>query len=135
LCGDISAGQINLPRASADVLLMIEVLQYMPFAVALTTAWELTAPGGRIVAVVPNADCPIVAGTKQRFDGRYAPPTIDDVRRVLSGLSAVELWSFRGLTFGNDQRIAPYLVTPWTQTAEWEGQPNRIQLVAIKAKH
>jgi hypothetical protein len=114
---------------------MIEVLQYMPFARALAFAWELIAPGGRIVGVVPNADCPIVAETKRRFEGRYTPPTIDDVRRVLSGLIAIDTWSYRGLIFGDDQRIAPYAVAPWTQTTQWERQPNRIQFVAIKEQY
>ena len=113
---------------------MIEVLQYMPFATTLGLMWELIAPGGRVVVIVPNADCPIVAGTKQHFSGRYVAPTMDDVCKVLPTLRAVETWGCRGLMFGDDQTIAPYLVTPWTQAAHWERPPNRLQLVATKRK-
>jgi trans-aconitate methyltransferase len=132
LQGDISTGELDLPRESADVLLLIEVLQYMPFVPTLVAAWNLVAPGGRMVAVVPNADCPIVTRTRQRFDQRYGPPTIDDVRRGLATLPGVHSWSYRGLEFAEDQQIAPYKLTAWTQTATWSPPPNRIQFAALK---
>jgi hypothetical protein len=113
-------------------VLLVEVLQYMPLAQTLRTAWELLAPGGRLVAVVPNADCPLVASTRQRFDSRYAPPTFEQLRREVCALEGVEQWACRGLSFAEDQRIAPYETTPWTQTPFWPRQSNRLQLAAIK---
>ena len=133
LCGDLSAGELGLEPGSCEILLMVEVLQYMPFAATLARAWDLLAPGGRIVAVVPNASCPIVASTRERFGGRYAPPTLQDARTVLPALRDVQTWSYRGLTFAADQRIAPYEVTAWTQAEPAGPVPNRIQLTALKA--
>jgi len=132
LTGDLSHDELGLPHASIDLVLLVEVLQYMPLAQTLRTAWKLLAPGGRLVAVVPNADCPIVASTRQRFDSRYAPPTFEQLRLEVCGLEGVEQWACRGLSFAEDQRIAPYEATLWTQTPSWPRQPNRLQLAAIK---
>jgi hypothetical protein len=90
------------------------------------------APGGRLVAVVPNADCSIVAGTRQRFDARYAPPTFEQLSREVGSLPGVAQWACRGLSFADDQRIAPYETTPWTRAPSWTRQPNRLQLAAVK---
>jgi 2-polyprenyl-3-methyl-5-hydroxy-6-metoxy-1,4-benzoquinol methylase len=132
LAGDLSREELGLPHASIDLLLLVEVLQYMPLAQTLRTAWKLLAPGGRIVAVVPNADCPIVAGTRARFDSRYAPPSFEQLRLEIAELSGVEQWACRGLEFAKDQRIAPYETTGWTQEPSWTRQPNRFQLAIVK---
>jgi 2-polyprenyl-3-methyl-5-hydroxy-6-metoxy-1,4-benzoquinol methylase len=132
LTGDLSRDGLGLPHASVDLLLLVEVLQYMPLADTLRTAWQLLAPGGRLVAVVPNAACPIVASTRQRFDSRYAPASFEQLDREMSALEGVEEWAFRGLTFAEDQRIAPYETTPWARAPSWPRQPNRLQLAAIK---
>jgi 2-polyprenyl-3-methyl-5-hydroxy-6-metoxy-1,4-benzoquinol methylase len=132
LCGDLSAHIATLGAGSSDLILMIEVLQYVPLEATLATAWELLAPGGRLVAVVPNAECPIVSSTRKRFDGHYSPPTVAELQRGLSGLPGCEYWAYRGLVFGRDQRIGPYDVTQWTRGESWFSQPNRLQLVALK---
>lgn len=132
LCGDLPTHAAALGAGSADLILFIEVLQYVPFEATLATAWELLAPAGRLVGVVPNAECPIVTSTRQRFAGHYSPPTVADVGRCLAGLANSDYWAYRGLAFGRDQRIAPYDVTPWTQRADWAFAPNRLQLVALK---
>jgi len=132
LTGDLSRDELGLPHASIDLLLLVEVLQYMPLAQTLRTAWKLLAPGGRLVAIVPNADCPIVAGTRERFDSRYAPPSFEQLRLEIGALSGVEHWACRGLEFAKDQRIAPYETTCWTQAPSWTRQPNRFQLALMK---
>jgi SAM-dependent methyltransferase len=134
LRGNLLSGEVAVPRHSADLVFLIEVLQYMPFGLAIETAWDLVAPGGRLVAVVPNAECPIVSRTKERFDARYAPPSADDVRQKLDAFVGVERWACRGLTFGGDQRIAPYDVTAWSEAPSWSQPPNRLQFVVIKAE-
>jgi 2-polyprenyl-3-methyl-5-hydroxy-6-metoxy-1,4-benzoquinol methylase len=133
LHGDLATHAAALGAESADLVFLIEVLQYVPFEATLATAWELLAPGGRLVAVVPNADCPIVSSTRQRFDGQYSPPTVADVRRALAALARCDYWGYRGLAFGQDQRVGPYSVTPWTEHEDWPAPPNRLQLVALKS--
>ena len=64
---------------------VLEVLQYVPLAEALGALWERLLPGGRIVGVVPNADCPIVSRTRARFGANYAPPTLRQIDAVLQG--------------------------------------------------
>jgi 2-polyprenyl-3-methyl-5-hydroxy-6-metoxy-1,4-benzoquinol methylase len=132
LHGDLR-DDLGLRDASLDLLLLIEVLQYVPLAETLTTAWRLLAPGGRLVAVVPNAECTIVAGTRQRFDSRYSPPSFEQLARETGVLQGVERWACRGLSFADDQRIAPYETTAWVQAPSWTRQPNRLQLVATKS--
>jgi hypothetical protein len=52
---------------------------------------------------------------------------------LASGLPEVETWACRGLTFTNDQRIAPYEFSPLTQTAdEWGSPPNRLLWIAVR---
>lgn len=133
LTGDLSRDDLGLPPASIDLVLLVEVLQYVPLPETLRTAWTLLAPGGRLVAVVPNADCAIVAGTRQRFDSRYSPPSFGQLAREIGALQGVERWACRGLSFAEDQRIAPYETTAWAQASDWTRQPNRLQLVAIKS--
>jgi 2-polyprenyl-3-methyl-5-hydroxy-6-metoxy-1,4-benzoquinol methylase len=132
LVGDLSRERLPLAPASVDVLLLVEVLQYMPLGASLAAAWSLLAPGGRLVAVVPNAACPIVAGTRARFDSRYAPPTVEQLAAAIASLDGVEQWACRGLAFAEDQRIAPYRVTPWATSGDWTQPPNRLQLVVSK---
>jgi 2-polyprenyl-3-methyl-5-hydroxy-6-metoxy-1,4-benzoquinol methylase len=134
LTGDLSHDDLGLAPATVDVALLVEVLQYMPLGTALRRAWSLVAPGGRLVAVVPNAKCPIVNGTRQRFDSRYAPPALEQLAHELDALEGLEHWACRGLAFTEDQRIAPYAATPWTRQGLWPQQPNRLQIIAIKVK-
>jgi SAM-dependent methyltransferase len=132
LCGDLTTHASALGTGATDLIMLIEVLQYVPFAATLATAWDLLAPGGRLVGVVPNAECSIVASTRQRFGGQYSPPTATDVGRGLAALPNSDYWGYRGLAFGRDQLIGPYDVTPWTNRADWSFAPNRLQLVALK---
>ena len=71
-------GSLRLPIPSTtglyDIAFLLEVLQYVPLADALGTIWDRLLPGGRLVAVVPNARCPIVSRTRARFGANYAPP-------------------------------------------------------------
>ena len=122
------------PRAagSYDIAFVLEVLQYVPLAEALGALWERLLPGGRIVGVVPNADCPIVSRTRARFGAKYAPPTLHQIDAVLQGCDELEHAAYRGLAFGGDQRLAPYEVSSWRTLPTWESEPNRIQFVAIK---
>jgi hypothetical protein len=99
-------------------------------------AWETLSPGGRVVGVVPNADCPIVQRARSRFSDNYTPPTLAELAGILASLAGVEHWAMRGLRFGADQRIAPYDVSPWTSTLVRDGgaaPPNRLLFLLFTA--
>jgi SAM-dependent methyltransferase len=131
LCGSAVNADLALRVEPYHVAFLLEVLQYLPLAVAIDNVWERLLPGGRIVGVVPNAECEIVSRTRARFDSRYDPPSFAQLQAVLSDHPDLEHAAFRGLFFGANQRLVPYQVSPW-RTSEWDGTPNRIQFVAIK---
>jgi 2-polyprenyl-3-methyl-5-hydroxy-6-metoxy-1,4-benzoquinol methylase len=115
-----------------DAVFAVEVLQLMPFRQTVASMWRLLRPGGRIVASVPNRLCAIVASVVERFEGRYDPPSADDVRATLADLPDLETWAYRGLHFREDQRLFPYSTSTWTQDTTWAIEPNRLVFVAQK---
>jgi 2-polyprenyl-3-methyl-5-hydroxy-6-metoxy-1,4-benzoquinol methylase len=115
-----------------DLVFFIEVLQYVPLESTLRLAWAHLRPGGRLIAVFPNAKCPIVSRTRDRFDANYAPPALEDVLVLLAGVRDCESVQCRGFAFGPDQHVVPYEATPWLTRCNWTTQPNRVQLVARK---
>jgi 2-polyprenyl-3-methyl-5-hydroxy-6-metoxy-1,4-benzoquinol methylase len=132
LCGSLRSADLLEQLGRYDIAFLVEVLQYLPAAEALNALWQRLLPGGRIVGVVPNADCPIVCRTRARFGANYAPLTVAQIDAVLQGWPELECAAYRGLSFVRDQRLAPYAVSPWRTSREWESEPNRVQFVAIK---
>jgi SAM-dependent methyltransferase len=116
-----------------DLVFAVEVLQYMPHTEALRQFWSFVRPGGRLVVIVPNRDCPIVERVVKRFDGRFAPPSIAGLKAALVDLPGLAWWRMRGLFFRADQTVNPYEPAPWTTELSWSAPPNRLQLVAQKA--
>jgi hypothetical protein len=84
------------------------------------------------VAVVPNANCPIVSRTRERFDANYKPRTVAELDAVLRSCSDLEQAAYRGLSFRADQQVVPYDVSAWRTTGDWKAEPNRIQFIALK---
>jgi 2-polyprenyl-3-methyl-5-hydroxy-6-metoxy-1,4-benzoquinol methylase len=117
---------------SADLIFLIEVLQYAPFAETLGRVWDRLRPGGRVVAVVPNAGCALVSRTRSRFEERYVPLGTAEIAAHLAALPQVGYYAYRGMAFAGEQRLAPYEISGWRQTGGWNEEPNRIQFVAIK---
>ena len=132
ICGSLNTSDLSAQLGSCDVVFMLEVLQYLPFPGAVRAIWNCVPPGGRIVAVVPNAKCSIVSRTLARFGNRYAPLTTALIDAELRGWPDLEQVWYRGWSFARDQRNVPYDVSPWQATGEWDAEPNRLQLVAIK---
>jgi SAM-dependent methyltransferase len=64
----IAAVELELSTfgTSFDRIFMVEVLQYLDYSAVLTIIWPLLSPGGRVIAVVPNADNVIVKRTTAR---------------------------------------------------------------------
>ena len=133
ICGSPSAEDLSNELGPCDVAFLLEVLQYLPFPDTLRAVWNRVLPGGRMVAVVPNANCPIVSRTRSRFGDRYTPLTVAQIEAELSSWPDIERAEYRGWFFGHDQRNVPYEVSPWRSSGGWDVEPNRLQLVAIKS--
>jgi SAM-dependent methyltransferase len=114
-----------------DLVTLVEVLQYVPVEATLRAAWQLLEPGGRVLAVVPNRECPIVGRAMARFDGSYLPPTVAELIGIGGQLGGAS-WGIQGMFFGEDQVIAPYRVSPWTQRPDFHEPPNRLVFAAVK---
>jgi SAM-dependent methyltransferase len=133
LCGSPHDPELIEQLGTYAIAFLLEVLQYTKFPDALRAVWRHLEPGGRLIAVAPNPNCPIVSRTRDRFDTLYAPPTLIEIQSEVSGWSDLEHVAYRAMFFGADQRIAPYEVSPWVTSGGWNGmEPNRIQFVATK---
>jgi 2-polyprenyl-3-methyl-5-hydroxy-6-metoxy-1,4-benzoquinol methylase len=116
-----------------DRVYAMEVLQYVPVRQTVEFLYTRLSPGGRIIAMIPNADCPIVQNSFARFEGQYVGASVADLAEVASGLPELETWACRGLSFTADQRIAPYESSRFTQSsADWQSPPNRLLWVALR---
>ena len=132
ICSGVNEDDLSQRLDSCDVAFLLEVLQYLPFPDALRAVWNRIVPGGRIVAVVPNANCSIVSRTRARFGDRYAPLTVAAIATELATWPDLEHVWYRGWSFGRDQQHVPYEISPWRISGGWDGEPNRFQFVAIK---
>ena len=116
-----------------DRIFLLEILQCVPWLDVLQRVWkDHVAPGGRLIAMVPCGDCPIVQRVVERHSGVFSAPTPAQLTEALSGLGMVEYWRMRGLTFASDQAVAPYVISPWERRASWASPPNRMQFVVHK---
>jgi SAM-dependent methyltransferase len=124
---------LDIPRAASyDLVFAVEVLQYLSFQGTLGELWDHMAPGGRLVAVVPNRDCPLVQCPTERYEGQYWPPTVGEISASVLALPELAYWGIRGLQFAADQSIVPYDVTEWMDGPSLTGVPNRFVFVAGK---
>lgn len=118
---------------ACDLVFALEVLQYVPFAETVALLWSKVKPGGRLVGIIPNRECPIVAKPMARFGGRFMAMDAASIGKALGALPGLACWRLRGMSFALDQRIAPYEVSPWTDAGGWPTPPNRFQFVATRA--
>jgi SAM-dependent methyltransferase len=132
--GNISDTPTYAQLGQFDLVFALEVLQFVAIDSCLDLLWRSTRPGGRLIALVPNRDCPIVSKTVQRFSARYASVSPNELKVKLSSLADVDFWACRGFWFRNDQRIAPYDLSAWTVDPTWERPPNRLLFIAQRAK-
>jgi 2-polyprenyl-3-methyl-5-hydroxy-6-metoxy-1,4-benzoquinol methylase len=130
--GDLMQREFMELLPNFDRIFLVEVLQYVDMASAVRVAWRRLRPGGRLICMVPNHACPIVARAIERFGECYraiAPATVASIAESLPGLA---MWAGRGLTFQSDQRLLPYTVSAWTQQLDFAEPPNRLNLVFVK---
>jgi 2-polyprenyl-3-methyl-5-hydroxy-6-metoxy-1,4-benzoquinol methylase len=130
-CGGPSDQVFVESLGTFDRIFLVEVLQYVDWESTLRTLWDSVRPGGRIVAVVPNKDNAIVQNTMARFHGMYLPPSPSELAALVASLPDVDFRAFRGIDFQQDQRLVPYLASPWVTTGELHKPANRLNF-AIK---
>jgi len=104
-----------------DIVAALESLQYVDFNDATNRLLSAVAVGGRLVILIPNADCAIVQRTSERFDGQYVgvsltqlPQRITQILRERDDLKMRD-WqiSYRGISFQSDQSLVPYRSGTW----------------------
>lgn len=133
LVGTLPDAELEARLGTFDLVTALEVLQLVPFRSTLERLWSLVRPGGRVLAIVPNGECPIIKNVVARFQGHYVAPSPIEVRDAVSALAGLEAWQCRGMTFTEDQRIAPYEISPASTSGRFDGTPNRLLFVAKKA--
>lgn len=115
-----------------DVIFLIEMLHYVDWRKCLHLLWKQLNAGGRIVVIVPNKDNAIVQKTIARFEGRYAPPNPAEIAALVAELPDLDCWGYRGMDFQQDQRLVPYVTSPWANTVVKEFSSNRMVVVLQK---
>ena len=115
-----------------DIVFIIELLQLVDWRQALHILWDRVSPGGRIVAIVPNEDNPIVRRTIARFGGAYVAPNPAGLMELVRQLPDVDCWAYRGMDFQQNQRIVPYATSPWMTSIVEGFSSNRLVVVIAK---
>ena len=131
--GDLLQSEFMESLPVFDRIFLVEVLQYVDMARAVRSAWRCLHPGGRLVCMVPNRSCPLVARAMARFEGRYLavePAAIASLAGTLEDLAG---WAGRGLIFQHAQLLLPYEVSAWSTDLVFDEPPNRLNLVFVKA--
>ena len=128
-CGDVTDPGFTGMLPDFDLIFMVEVLQYTDAATVVPSVWRRLKPGGRLIGMVPNRGCPIVARTSERLQRRYRAVGPSELAALADGLGDLDFWGVRGLTFGDDQRIAPYRVSDWSTAVPSAPPPNRLNFI------
>ena len=88
-------------------MLAVEVLQYVPIEDALDALWRYTAPGGRLVAMVPMLTagmCNKRCSLRRPLPGRHrGTPDCCTISTAVQGNLGD-----KGLVFREDKRLWPY---------------------------
>ena len=116
-----------------DLMFCIELLQLVGWQKTLRSLWDRVSSGGRIVVIVPNKNNPIVQKTIARFAGKYVAPNPAELTELVSELPDVDCWAFRGMDFQQDQRIVPYVTSPWVNSSSSDITSNRL-VIAIQKR-
>ena len=123
--GDL--GEWTLPRNAEpfDIVVAAESLQYVEFNDAVNRLLSAVADGGRLIVLIPNADCPIIQRTSERFDQQFTGVSLkqlpDRLIEILEARSEYDrrTWrvDHRGIYFQADQTVVPYRSGPWQSNA------------------
>lgn len=149
---DISTWKQPRTADPYDLIVACETLQYVEFNSAVQRLLQVLADDGRIVILIPNADCPIVRRVSERFDYQYDGISMEQIETRLAGISSEMYVAYRGIYFQEDQTLVPYQSGPWKRISVGHRLPsphfamnggypveqasrvaNRIQVVISKA--
>ncbi len=125
-CGSPSDEAFVRSLGDFDIIILVEILQYVELQSTMRALWGSVRSGGRIVAVVPNRDNSLVQKVMSRFEGTYLPPSSSELEELVASLPEVECWALRGLEFQPDQRLAPYVAYPVDTTRRTPDSANRL---------
>jgi 2-polyprenyl-3-methyl-5-hydroxy-6-metoxy-1,4-benzoquinol methylase len=125
---DVTDAQAVASLPAFDCVVANEVLEHVDFEPVVESLWSRVRPGGRLVATVPNSECPILREGLKRWNPEYlkhiSPTQIQGVADTLHDVQDLQI---RGLTFQEDQHFLPYTVSEWS--GKVQGTPNRIVFV------
>jgi cyclopropane fatty-acyl-phospholipid synthase-like methyltransferase len=115
-----------------DCVVATEVLEHVEFDTGMRSLWAHVRPGGRLVATVPNSDCPILRRGRQRWgDDQYFSEIFPaDIQWAAASLPDVERCVMKSLSFRQDQSFLPYRDSDWSEVVD--GTPNRIIFVLVR---
>lgn len=117
-----------------DRVIAVESFQCAgPPAASLRALWTSVAPGGRLVASMPNAACPIVQRALASLAGTLFAITPAEMAAEIRALPDLAHFAMRGLSFGADQWVAPYEVSPWAQDVRAWPVANRMMIVVERS--
>ena len=120
------------PLGRFDRVFAVEALQCVGPVGGIRSLWTSVAPGGRLIAILPNSENQLSKTVAASMPGRYEGLAPKELMSVLGELPDMDFANVRGLAFGEDQRITPYTVTPWTTTPDWPFAPNRLMFVVAR---
>lgn len=131
---DIAEGLPESLHKSFKVVVATDVLQSVNPIAGIRNLWEVVEPGGRLIGFLPNADCPIVKRTAERFDNQYCSLSILNLVAGINDLPGKGTHFWRGAYFLEDQTLFPYNTSPWyTTPMTIEPTPNRLQFVVHRS--
>lgn len=117
---------------SVDVVVASEALQYVDPYEGIAALLDLLAPGGQVVAVVPNREDDIVRRAERRNDGRYHGVELDRFVESMSAAADLADLTVKPLVFAEDQSERPYERRPFESdvSAVATGEANRLVVAA-----
>lgn len=113
--GDVATWTLPQNSDAYDVIIACEVLQYVDFDRAIRNLLSALTENGRLVVMVPNADCPIVKRSALRFENYYVGISPRSFRDRFAQYTRSFQISHRGIRFRKDQTLGPYRSDPWVQ--------------------
>lgn len=124
--GDL--GDWTLPRNAEafDVIVAVESLQFVDFDEAVQRLLSALAPGGRLVVLIPNSDCPIIQRTAEQFEHQFVGVSSEQlpqrIQRILNHRAEFDIREWRvdcrGIYLQQNQNVAPYRGGSWSNATE-----------------
>ena len=114
---DISTWKQPRTADPFELIVACETLQYVEFNSAVQRLLQILAENGRLVILIPNADCPIVRQVSERFDYKYDGVSMEQIETRLAGISNDFYTAYRGIYFQEDQTLVPYQSGPWKRVS------------------